>query len=83
MGRELSAKSKLDCVKGDSSRGSGPCLARDDRHGLRQRAGADNLAGRERRIDRIARQQANEITQRLIAVRPVGLAARLAAQTER
>ena len=41
-----------------------PALARQDWKGARQGAGGDDVAGCERRIDRIAREQGDEMAQR-------------------
>src|SRR5262245_12132764 len=57
----------------DAVKRRAPALAGQDWKGARQGAGGDDVAGCERRIDRIAREQGDEMTQcRQRAVEDIG-----------
>ena len=58
-----SGESDPDFVEGDAGQRGRPYLARRDRRDACQRARRDDLAGGERRIDRVARQQLDEMAQ--------------------
>src|SRR6476620_12025715 len=53
-----------NAVEGNAVQRGAPGLARRNRQGARQRSGGDDLAGRERRVDTVVREQADEMAQR-------------------
>ena len=59
-----SAKPSANFMKRNSGWRGAPHLAGGNRHGSGQRAGADDLAGSERRVERVARQQTYKVAQR-------------------